>query len=464
MKTPLLGNRRFYLATLTLGLPVAMQNLLTTSASMVDTIMIGMVGELSVAAVGICAQFSMLMFSGYFGFCNGGMIFFSQYWGAKNEDGICKAYGLTLTCMMAIGLLFGGAAVFAPEFILRIYTDKESIIAVGVPYLRIVGFAYPLQVLAMAISSLLRSIEKVKIPLFASIAALVTNTFLNWALIFGRLGLPAMGASGAAVGTVCASVIQILVLYIYCFRDKGSFVTRIKSHFGWGKWFVKEYFTKIVFVVGNEILYGVGQLILNIIIGRQAESGIAAIAVFRVFEGLVFVFFGGLANASAVMVGKQIGAGEHLGGYTDAKRFVILCPAITLVICLLILPFRPALLGLFGLGDEARSYLMIMLLIYTAAGTIRTCNYINNMIFRSGGEPVFATVIEICGLFLITIPATAIAGLVFHLPFLVVFSLMFLDEFLRLGILLWYTNSGKWIKPVTPRGRETLQAFRDKFK
>jgi Na+-driven multidrug efflux pump len=94
------------------------------------------------------------------------------------------------------------------------------------------------------------------------------------------------------------------------------------------------------------------------------------------------------------------------------------------------------------------------------AGTIRTCNYINNNIFRAAGESVFGTVIEICGLFLITIPVVALFGLKLNAPFLVVFGLIYLDEFIRIGILLWYMNSGKWVKPVTEKGRAELPGFK----
>jgi len=430
---------------------------------MVDTVMIGTEGELAVAAVGVCALFSMLLFSAYFGFCNGGMIFFAQYWGAKDENGICRAYGLTLICMMAAGFIFGGLAILAPEFIIGIYTDKENIRLAGVPYLRIVGWCYPLQTLAMAMGCLLRSVEKVKIPLFASIASLITNTFLNWVLIFGRFGFPHLGVRGAAIATVIAQVVHILVLYIYCFGDKHSFITRIRDHYKWSRTFVSEYFAKIFFVVINEVLYGVGMLLLNMIIGRQAEAGIAAMAVFRVLEGFIFAFFGGLANASSVMVGKRIGAGEHLEGYAEAKRFVLICPLVTLAIWSIILFLRSPVLRAFGLGEEAFRYAEGMIFIYLITGALRTCNYINNNIFRAGGEPIFGTVIESIGLYLISIPAAAIAGFVLHWPFIAVFFMLFLDEFLRIGIFLWYLNSGRWVKPVTQLGRERLSEFKTYF-
>ena len=430
---------------------------------MVDTMMIGSQGETAVAAVGICSLYSMLLFAGYFGFCNGGMIFFAQYWGAKDEKGICRAYGLTLVCMMAAGFIFGALAIFAPESIMRMYTDKGIIQQAAVPYLRIVGWCYPLQTLAMAAGSLLRSVEKVKIPLFASIASLLTNTFLNWILIFGNLGFPQMGVRGAAIATVVAQVVHIVVLYAYCFADKHSFVTMFREHFKWTFPFVKEFFSKIIFVVINEALYGVGMLLLNMIIGRQVEAGIAAMAVFRVLEGFIFAFFGGLANASSVIVGKHIGAGEHLEGYADAKRFVLLCPLVTLVIWSILVLFRSPILHSFNLGEEAFRYAGGMMLIYLVTGTLRTCNYINNNIFRAGGEPVLGTVIEIGGLFFISIPAAAIAGFILKWPFFVVFFMLFLDEFIRIGIFLWYVNSGRWVKPVTNEGRARLAEFRRIF-
>jgi Na+-driven multidrug efflux pump len=312
----------------------------------------------------------------------------------------------------------------------------------------------------MAIASLLRSIEKVKIPLFASIASIITNTFFNWVLIFGKLGFPQMGVEGAAIGTVISQVVHILVLYAYCFLDKHSFVTRVRDHYRWDWSFIRQFFSKTIFVVCNEMSYGVGQLLLNIIIGRQIEEGIAAFAIFRVMEGFIFAFFGGLANASSVMVGKRIGAGEHLEGYRDAKRFVALVPLVTLFLLAIIIVFRNPILGLFGLGEQAQFYARGMIYIYAPAGTIRTCNYMNNNIFRSGGESVFGTVIEFCGLYFISIPAAALAGLVFRLPFLAVFFMLYLDEFIRLGIMLRYMNSGKWIKPVTGMGREGLAKFR----
>lgn len=452
--------REFLKIVIAIALPIACQNFLTTTASMVDTIMIGSQGELSVAAVGICSQISSLFFSSYFGFAGGALLFFSQYWGAGDQEGINRTFGLSLVCMLGVALLFGGVAVANPGFLLRIYTDKESIIEVGIPYIRIVGFAYPLQILALIVSFLMRSTERVKAPLISSIAALITNFVLNWILIYGRFGMPKMGAAGAAVGTLVSGIVNLALLLCFLMADKKTLTLKLRLMFDWGGGFSGNYLKKCFPIICNELFYGIGQMLINIVIGHQSESAIAAMAAFRVLEGFVFAFFGGLADASTVVVGKEVGAGHHMKGYQYVKGFSILCPAITFVIVLTCLIFNQPLLGLFGLGEEALGYGKYMLLIYLAAGTIRTCNYIMNTCYRAGGEATFGTVLEVGCLFAISVPATWIAGMVLHLPFLAVFAFVYTDELIRLVFEVWYTRSGKWIKPVTEEGRRTLEQFR----
>lgn len=449
----------FLNALITLALPIALQNLLATTASMVDTIMIGTQGELAVAAVGICSQISSLFFSCYFGFVGGALMFFAQYWGAGDEKGINRTFGLALFPLLIVSLAYGGLSVIAPRFLLSVYTDKENIIEMAVPYLRIVGFSYPLIVINMIISFLMRATERVKPPLFCSIVALAVNFIVNWLLINGNLGFPKMGPAGAAVGTLVSTAVNLVLLLVFLLRDKTGVQLKVKSMFDFSGGFVGTYFKKCFPVICNEFLYGVGQMLINVVIGRQNESAIAAMAAFRVLEGFVFAFFGGLADASSVIIGNEVGAGNHMKAYRYLKGFALLCPAITFVIVAILLSVNQPLLGLFGLGVEALVYGKYMLLIYLLAGTIRTCNYIMNICYRAGGDTVFGTVLEISSLFLISVPATWAAGMIWQLPFLAVFSFVYTDEILRLIVELFRTRSCKWVKPVTPQGKASLAAF-----
>lgn len=205
-------------------------------------------------------------------------------------------------------------------------------------------------------------------------------------------------------------------------------------------------------------------MLINIVIGHQNESAIAAMAAFRVCEGFVYAFFGGLSNATSVVIGQSVGAGDHKGAYRFMKRSALFCPAVTFGIVLICALLHEPLFGLFGLGDQALRYGMYMLYIYLFFGAVRTCNYIMNEGYRAAGETRVGTYVEIGGLFLVSVPATWIAGMVLHLPFLAVFSFVYTDELVRLAIELAYTRSGKWVKPVTEAGRKTLPEFKDWLK
>jgi Na+-driven multidrug efflux pump len=272
-----------------------------------------------------------------------------------------------------------------------------------------------------------------------------------------------MGPAGAAVGTLASTVVSFVFLLIFLLKDKTSVKLKVRKMFDFSGGFAGKYFKKCLPVIANEFLYGVGQMLINMVIGRQPESAIAAMAAYRVLEGFVFAFFGGLADASSVVVGREVGGGRPMNGYRYMKGFAILCPMITFTIMAIFLCINQPLLGLFGLGPEAMEYGKYMILIFMFAGAIRTCNYIMNIGFRAGGEAVFGTVVEIGALFTISVPMTALAGMVWHLPFLAVFAFVYTDELLRFVIEIFYARSCRWVKPVTPQGVEAMPGFRQEL-
>ena len=452
----------FIRAVAVIAVPVALQNLLTTTGTMVDTMMIAPLGETTVGAVGLCAQFASLMFSSYWGFVGGGMLFFAQYWGAKDDDGIDRSYGITLTCMMFVAAVFTALALLAPEWVMGVYTDKQAIGQIGVKYLRVVGFAYPLQILSMAMSALLRSTERVRIPFYAAIASVATNIALNWAFIYGKLGLPAMGVQGAALATVCAAAVNAGVILLLARAQGYPYLFHFRRHFKWNRAIVGEYFRKCVPIICNEVLIGVGNMVINMVLGRQAEEAIAAIAVFRTLEGFVIGFFAGCSNAASVLVGKSVGAGELDDAYERAKRLVPLCGGCILVVIGLLIAVHKPLLTAMSLSGESYRLGVGLLCVYGVAGVIRMCNWTMNDTYRSAGDATMGTVLEITFMYAMVLPCVTVSGLVLHAPFLVIFACCFVDEPVRLILMQRHMYSGRWVKPVTPAGKAALPAFRDK--
>ncbi len=442
-----------------IAIPVALQNLLTTTGSMVDTMMIAPLGETSVGAVGLCAQFTSLMFSGYWGFVGGGMLFFSQYYGAKDDDGIDRSYGITLSFMMLVALLFACLALLCPEWVMQVYTDKASIQAIGVKYLRVVGFAYPLQILSMAMSSLLRSTERVRIPFYAAIASVFTNLVLNWVLIHGNLGFPALGVQGAALATVCAAFVNAAVIVLLARVQKFPYLFHFRQHFRWTKAALKLYLLRCFPIICNEVFLGVANMVINMVLGRQSEQAIAATAVFRTLEGLVIGFFAGFSNASSVLVGTCVGAGELDTAYQRAKRLVFLCAGCIFTVCVTLIAVHQPLLTIMSLSGESFRIGFGMLLIYCVAAVIRMCNWVQNDTYRSAGDATTGTVLEILFMYLLVLPCVCITGLWLKAPFLVIFACCYIDEPIRFILMQRHMYSGRWVRPVTPEGQAALPAF-----
>ena len=443
-----------------IAIPVALQNLMTTTGSMIDTMMIASLGQQQVGAVGLCAQFSSLMFSGYWGFVGGGMMFFSQYWGAGDDDGINRSYGLTLTCMMTVGLAFGLMAVAFPEWIMRLYTDKEAIRMIGKEYLKIVGFSYPLTVLSMAMASLLRCTERIRIPLFGSAAAVVTNISLNWILIFGHLGFPALGVRGAALATLIAQAANILVVAFLAWRSRHPYLLAVKRHFRWDGILIRAYFTKCFPIIMNEVMIGLGNMVINIVLGRQPEEAIAAVAVFRTLEGLIIGFFAGFSNASSILVGKEVGAGYIDLAYARAWRLIYLCQGFIGAMCGLLLLLHTPILTMMGMKGGSFRIAFGFLCIYAVAALIRMGNWTQNDTFRAAGDAAYGTILEIVFMWLMVIPCVWTAGMILHLPTLLVFACCYVDEPIRYVLMQVHLFRGKWIKPVTAEGKKAMLGWK----
>ena len=453
--------RSFLKALAVIAVPVALQNLLTTTASMVDTMMVAPLGRPSVGAIGLCAQFSGLMFSCYWGFVGGGSLFFAQYWGSRENDGIERSYGLTLCFMMAVAAIFSGLALFAPNLVMDLYTDKVNIQRIGIQYLRVVGFAYPLQVLSMCMSALLRSTERVRIPLVASGASVSTNLLLNWVFIYGKLGVPAMGVRGAALATTCAAAVNVLVIYIAAKVSNYPFLFHVRNHFRWTGAHTKAYLVKCFPIICNELLIGVGNMVINVTLGRQSEDIITAIAVFRILEGLIIGFFAGFSSAASVLVGKCVGAGELDTAYQRAKRMVYLCSGVIFTVGMIILALHKPILTAMSLSGKSLRAGVTLLTIYIFISLIRMGNWIQNDTYRASGDAVTGTVLEIVFMYLMVLPAVLISGFALQAPYWVIFLCCYIDEPIRYVLMQIHLYSGKWVRPVTDQGLAALPVFRE---
>lgn len=463
-----LRDRNFWRVTLALALPVAFQQLLTASFSLVDTLMVSQLGKNELAAVGMAGQYSMLFNMGLFGFCSAAGVFGSQYWGAKDKDGINRTCGMTLTCAFISTMIFVLLAALFPYKVMGFLTKDIAVLEIGVSYIRIAVWSYPALYLSSVFSSILRSTEHVKLPMIVSGISAVLNGVFNYALIFGKLGMPTLGIRGAAIATCISSWCAPLLLLTISILQKNILYVSPFRWFSFKMAHLKEYLQKALPVAFNESLWGLGTFLVGAIFSNYSTDGYAARTILSTFENICFVFFIGLCNAACIMIGKSVGEGKTERAVEDSKRFAVLVPLFGVFIGAFIILFRSPLVNIFNMGESISESTLAMartlMLIYAIEMPVRNIPYIQIVgIFRSGGDTTTGVRYDLVSLWLISLPVTYIAAFVFHLPFPVIFLLMYVSEdYLKSLLCLRYFFTMKWIKPVTEEGKEGLRLWKEK--
>lgn len=446
-----LGDKAFWQTTGKLAVPIALQKLLMSSFTMVDTIMVGMLGDTALASVGIAGQWSFLLNVVFFGMTSGASVFIAQYWGSRDVDGIHRTYGLALTIGAALSTIFLLLALCCPRQVVGLFTTEQDVIEGGVSYLLIAGFSYPAIALNQVASTVLCGTERVKLPMFASMISVAVNAALNALFMFG-LG---MGVRGAALGTTISAWLAPAVLYAISLKRDTMLIAGFRRLTNWSLSFVKHYFFVSLPVLLNESMWALGTNCYNMIYGRLDIKFFAAITIFRSIEDVALTFFWGLCNACSVIVGKRIGAGEIKAAALDAHRFSILGPAFSVLIGLLLVALRPIVLLPFEVSEEVSRYAYVILGIYGLELGLRNIPAISIVgIFRAGGDTRTGLLYDGICLWLFALPLTLLTGYVLHWPLPLVYLVMLLSEDVPKSLLcLRRLKSRAWIRPVTGPAR-----------
>ena len=455
----------FWRTLFRLSLPIIIQNILVSSFTLIDTLMVSQLGDIELSAVGMAGQWSWMMSMVLFGVASGMSIFISQYWGIKNIEGIHKTLSIANITAVSLSLIFCIVGAFFPETVMSVFTKEAAVHAQGVMYLRIAAFSYPAVALTTILSTALRSAENVKLPMYVSLFTTVANALLNYGLIFGKLGMPEMKITGAALATCISSWAgPVLILTVSLF-SKNILIFSPKILLKIGKEELVSFYKKAIPVAANETFWGLGTVIFNIIYSNLGYEYYAAITILRSFEQIAFVFFIGMCNACAIMVGKSIGRGKIEMAITDSKRFALLEPLTAVALGAVIIIFRDRLVQIFNMTgnitDHTLSIATTIMVIYAVAMIPRNLNYIQLVgLFRAGGDAASTAKYDLVSLWCFSVPITLLNAYVFKLPFTVIFALMYLWEDIPKVIMCTrHLASGKWIKPVTEEGKRGLEKY-----
>lgn len=442
--------KSFYRNVITLVLPLALQNLINVSVSTADVVMLGKVGETALSASSLAGQAYFVMTLIFFGLTSGATILVAQYWGQKNIKVIEQIMGISMRLGIIISTIFTIVVLAIPGVVMRIFTNDPVVIAEGIPYLRIIAFSYVLATISIVYTNLLRGVELVVISTIVYGSSLLVNIVLNAIFIFGLFGLPAMGVRGAALGTLIARMVEVLIVFIYDRKYNPILKFRLKSLFVHNKELTKDFIKYASPVILNELAWGVGIATVTAIIGRMGQPAVAANSVMQVGRQMAMILAFGIASATSIIVGKTIGEGKADMAKLYAKRFLNMSILLGILGGLVVLIVMPIAGNFLTLSDQARTYLKYMtyVMAYYCVGQSVNSTLIVG-IFRAGGDSKIGLIIDMGTLWGVSILFGFIAAFVFKLPVMAVYAILVSDEIVKLPFSFKRYRSYKWLNNVT---------------
>jgi putative MATE family efflux protein len=449
----------FYSTLFSIAIPITLQNLLQTFVSMLDTIMVGQLGSVEIAAVGLANQIFFVLNMILFGISSGGSVFIAQFWGKKDISGIRHTLGITLSLSFIVSIVFTAGAVFFPRSLIGLYSHDERVIELGAQYLRYVGLSYPLMAISLAYQIAFRSTGHVNLPMISTAVSFLVNAFGNWILIFGvnrqfsgmHLFIPALGVQGAAIATVIARIVELAITLGYSYRHHFEAAGPLHRLLSFNRNFIAR-FLKIAFpVIVNESLWGLGITMQNSIFSHASTDAIAAFNITGTISQLTWVFFIGVGNGAGIIIGKKIGEGHNNEARRYANRFAWFMPVMAVVIGILLFPLSLALPYLFkvvepGIIRQGQLMLRILMCMYPE-NAFNMCYIVG--ICRSGGDTIYAAFNDIFWMWAIALPLGACAAFIWHCEPYQIYLFLQIEQILKLITGLLRLKSGKWLHNVT---------------
>lgn len=456
MKEKKITEQSLFLKNLfSIALPIILQNFLSSLVNMLDTIMVGQLGHIEIAAVGLANQIFFVMTIVIFGIASGGAIFITQYWGKKDTDGMLRSTGVMLSASIVVSIFFFLMATFAPEFCLSIYSKDQEVIQKSSPYLKVVAPCYIFTAISLAFAQALRSTEKVRLPMVATSISVVVNTILNFILIFGiKLGdtqlIKPYGIVGAAIATVISRIIECVILLSFAYAKKFEIAVNPKRWFKYQVGFLPRYLRICFPVLINETLWGFGNSLQNSIYAHAGTDIFSAFSITCTISNLIWTFFIGCGNAAAILIGKKIGEQKHEEAQILAKKLTSFMAISACILALLLIPLALSLPIFFKVKADVMKMARIFLYMTAALYPLFAMNMCLVVgVCRSGGDSIYGTIMDVGFMWALALPLGFCAVKFWNLPFWGIFICIHTEDIFKTTMGLIRLKSGKWLHDVT---------------
>lgn len=439
----------FFKAVCTLAIPVALQSMLQSSFSMVDQIMIGQLGEINVAGVGLAGKFASIysVVISAIGAVAGIMI--AQYLGQKNRSEVRRSFFTNLLLGAGIAGMFMVICTLFPNQIMGAYTRDVQTRQAAAEYLMLISGTFVPMAGATLLSTLFRCLEKPRLPLYASILSALLNTGLNYIMIFGKLGISPMGVHGAAFATVISQCANFLLMLLML--SKNGFLLKSNEReptatlrMNWG-----QYWSMLLPLLVCEVVWSLGENVYAAIYGHMSTDASAAMTLTNPIQGLVIGALCGLSQAASVIIGKHLGSGENEEAYWSAKKLMLYGAIGSALLSVIVMIASKAYVGIYQVDNAVKTMTMQILFAYAIVVPFKVLNMIlGGGIIRSGGRTKYVMFIDMVGTWCFGVPLGLLSAFVWKLSIPYVYFLLSLEECIRFGISLIVFRRRKWMKQL----------------
>ncbi len=443
-------DKQLYKMIITIAIPVALQNMLAFLTQMIDTIMLGELGDVPLSASALANQVFFVFSLFIFGMAGGAAVITAQYWGKKQILPIKVVMATTLRVVGIVGFIVSVLTLLFPQVIMGIFSTDQEVIEAGVEYLSIIGYVYFIFGISNMLSSLFRSVEMVKVAVISNSISLVTNCFLNWVLIFGNLGAPRLEILGAAYATLIAKIVELIFVLVYVFILDKKLRFKLKDMLLRDENLSADLLKYCSPVVANELVWSFGIALQNMVFGRLSSFAISAVSIANVLQQLSTVFIFGVAASAAVIVGKTIGEGDMELARKRGRKLEIFSVILGVVAMSIMLILRNPFVDFYNVSPETAALakeMVVALAITVFFVAIAGICIVG--VLRGGGDTKFTLVLDVICLWFVSIPLGLLCAYVFKLPIIVIYAVFKLDEVAKAIMCIWRLAGTKWLRNVT---------------
>ncbi|MBE0701422.1 MAG: MATE family efflux transporter [Acholeplasmataceae bacterium] len=442
----LIGDKKFYKTLFAVTIPLVIQQLITTSVQLVDNVMVGRLGESAIGSVSVVNQLYFVVILVTFGVMSGAGIYSAQYFGSKDYDKLRQSFRFKILSAFVIGLFSIAIFTLFGEFFLGLFTENETTIANGVGYLNIVKWGIFPWTISIAISNTFRETGVTKPLLKISIATILVNTGLNFVLIFGLLGFPALGIIGAAIATLIARFIELGLTLILLKKRGEVFNTKIKDVFKINKVILTSIIVMMIPLTLNETFWSVGQTVFLHAYSRRGDSALAAMNITGAVSQLVFVTFGAMATGIAVLVGNTLGSNQLEVAKDNSKKLIAFSVFFAVFMGFILFGLSFFILDVYDVSDMTRNIAAFNIRVNALFIPIYSFNVAIYFTLRSGGDMRSTLMMDAGYMWIIPVPMALILSYLTTLPVSYMFLIVQSLDIPKMMFGLYRYQKGHWIK------------------